>query len=383
MPSPLLWLNNLLIFIQVVALVPLLGQLASMTVILSVLTYYRRLSPARSFHILCYTVMAITVFNGTFRCTLGLIWCFHIDTGPGFCPNQNLVGLINVSIVIGLSFFIWCMPIPLLWKLKRASVLKRLALIATFCVGLIATIACASRFLVMNEAKKAKDPPWVSPWLFIIAQVEVCAGLIAASLPTLRPLWSRKPWSTSSGGGSLPGAKLKHMEERVDSGAGTKVLARAQAGWEVVSLTATWQGVQRYYHTRWGGRKRSIIEVMEIPGLGVLDQHLDNPFLHSTFAEERGIVAGNGVDTLTVASTAEGTLPYSSSGNSTRSLVPPPAEINHRRTSSGDSSRGGSTPIPPPPQQDATIREQEASEPGDVQPPESVETTPIAQSAAS
>ncbi|RPB26901.1 hypothetical protein L211DRAFT_847044 [Terfezia boudieri ATCC MYA-4762] len=261
----------------VIIAVPFVAQIGNMFVQLTLLTFYCRLAPYRVLHYICYFVMFLTAFMSIFRVTFSSILCFHIHPNDGLICNDNMT-LIVVHAVVGITtnFVAFMTPIPLLWMLKNVSVLKRLGLIVIFSVGLIAVAACLVKIFVFKEAIKAGDPSWGMARVAIICQVEVGAGLTCACLPMVRPLYLHTSWFSSTPRETPPVDVIPKVERRGGSGNGTALLRRARAGWEGKSLTATWNGVQRYYHTRCG-RKRSIIEVADLEGLGVLGSRLDFP----------------------------------------------------------------------------------------------------------
>lgn len=209
-----------------------------------------------------------------FRVTFSSILCFHIHPDDGLICHDNL-SLVIAHAVIGVTtnVVLFVLPIPLLWKLKTISVPRRLGLIAIFSVGLIAVGACLSKVFVVKNVMREKDPSWGMSWMAVICQVEVGAGLTCACLPMLRPLLLR---TSTTPKGAPPVDDMPKEPRGGGSGNGTAILRRAKAGWDGKSLTATWHGVQRYYHTRWG-RKRSIIEVADLEGLGVLGSQWDYP----------------------------------------------------------------------------------------------------------
>jgi len=212
-----------------------------------------------------------------FRVTFSSILCFRIHPNDGLICNDNATVIIaHATVGIATNVVIFVMPIPLLWGLKKVSMLKRLGLIVIFSVGLIAVGACISKIFVFKNVMKEGDPTWGMPWIAIVCQVEVGAGLTCACLPMVRPLFLYTSWFSHISKGTPPVDDIPKAEWSGGSGNGTALLRRAQAGWDGKSLTATWHGVQRYYHTRWG-RKRSIIEVADLEGLGVLGSHCDYP----------------------------------------------------------------------------------------------------------
>jgi len=266
-----------------------------MFVQLTLLTFYCRLATYRTFHYLCYLLMFLSAFMSVFRVIFSSIWCFRIHSDGLICKENQILMTVHAAVGISTNCLIFIMPIPMLWRLKNVSVPRRLGLIAIFSVGLIAVGACLSKAFVIKSVMKERDPTWGMPWIAIICEVELGAGLSCACLPMLRPLFLSTSWFSSTPKGPPPVDDIPKAEWRGDSGNGTALLRRAKAGWDGKSLTATWQGVQRYYHIRWG-RKRSIIEVADLEGLGVLGSHWDYPNLPGE-SGKTGYIVSNSSET--------------------------------------------------------------------------------------
>lgn len=250
------------------AALPMVTQIGTMSVQLSLLTFYRRLSPSHTFHNVCNIMMFVVCSLSTSTIVLSGVWCFH-EQPEGFCNISPVAGLLLLGLGVSTNLIIFCLPIPMLWRLKNVSVLKRLGLIFIFSVGLIAVVACIGRAFIYRKAAMSSDPTWELPWIAVVSQIELGAGLSCACAPMLRALFLKTATYNSRAAPRPVGDEHKGPREN-EFGTGTLFVRRARGNWDAGSLTATWQGVQRYYHTRWG-RKRSIIEVADLEGFGVLD----------------------------------------------------------------------------------------------------------------
>ncbi|KAF8428544.1 hypothetical protein EV426DRAFT_714033 [Tirmania nivea] len=254
-----------------------IAQFGSMFVQLTLLTFYCRISTCRAIHYLCYLIMFLAAAMTIFRAIFSGIMCFRIQPDAALmCKDNKTLNISHAVVGITTNFVILIVPIPMLWRLKSISVLRRLGLVVIFSVGLIAIVSCSGKFAIIKMVMKKRDPTWGMSWIAVICQIEVGAGVICACLPMVRPLFLKNSWFSSAPKGSPPMDEVPKAEWGGNSGNGAVFLKRAKAGWEGKSLTATWQGVQRYYHTRWG-RQRSIIEVADLEGLGVLGSLYDYP----------------------------------------------------------------------------------------------------------
>ena len=254
--------------------VPFVAQIGNMFVQLTLLTFYCRLAPIRVLHYICYFLMFLSALMSILRVTFSSILCFHIHPDDGLICHDNMTLIkIHAAMGIGTNVIIFIIPIPLLWGLKNVSVMRRLGLIFIFSVGLIAVGACLTKIFVFKMVMESGDPSWGMPWIAILCQIEVGAGITCTCLPMVRPLLLNTRLFSKR---TPPMGDAPKAEQGGGSGDGTTLLRRAKTGWEGKSLTTTWQGVHRYYHTRWG-RKRSIIEVADLEGVGVLSSHCEYP----------------------------------------------------------------------------------------------------------
>jgi len=76
------------------------------------------------------------------------------------------------------------LPIRIVSKLKL-PMRKKLGVIFIFLLGCFATVFAILKLAVIKRTYTSYDPNWYFIWILIFTQLELCIGLIAASLPAL------------------------------------------------------------------------------------------------------------------------------------------------------------------------------------------------------
>ncbi|KAI1822647.1 hypothetical protein F4861DRAFT_380846 [Xylaria intraflava] len=169
-----------------------LHPLAITSLKLSILALYRSIFPTRTFQHVLYLVTASVCIWCVVTVILGVLLCIPVEAlwdssiTPRYCISLNTLGLATTTINILTDFVILVMPIPPVLKLQTTAQRKRL-IILTFAVG---TSVCGARI--------ARIPFWIQPdspdvgWAKItsalLASTELAIGVLAASVPTYRPL---------------------------------------------------------------------------------------------------------------------------------------------------------------------------------------------------
>ncbi|RYP41490.1 hypothetical protein DL767_000995 [Monosporascus sp. MG133] len=150
---------------------------------LSILSLYARIFPSRRFRWYLWGIAAFMVawalqgsFVTVFQCT-PIEYGWNRELPGGRCINYGLSVLISGIANIITDFVILCAPIPLVLRLQVTPQKKRL-LIFTFALG---------GSLRLGEF----DGTWTGIPAAMINIVELMAGILAASIPTYRPLYRR------------------------------------------------------------------------------------------------------------------------------------------------------------------------------------------------
>jgi hypothetical protein len=142
-------------------------------------------------------------------------WSFEVFWG-GFegkyakqCYNPSYLWYFSATFNLFTDCVIWVLPIPFVLNLQSMPLRRRLELAGIFSIGIIAIAASAVRLWVLTE--------WLSSWekqgentsnLILWGQVEQHAGIIAASIPFLRPLFRKAMRPLRDQHSPSPAAKL-------------------------------------------------------------------------------------------------------------------------------------------------------------------------------
>jgi hypothetical protein len=112
---------------------------SAMFVKLSLLAFYLRLSPNKTFRITVYTMMAVSICFGVgsvlsagLQCIpTAMLWDINVK---GKCLDINLFYFANAALNIVTDTIIYCLPIPTLWKLQL-PVVQRIGLCVVLGLG--------------------------------------------------------------------------------------------------------------------------------------------------------------------------------------------------------------------------------------------------------
>ncbi|OAG36316.1 hypothetical protein AYO21_09481 [Fonsecaea monophora] len=120
-------------------------------------------------------------------------WNFGLRaTGQAKCFSNNTftnIGIFNSSVNIATDVLFALLPIPVVWKLQ-ANLRTKLTLCFVLGLGLF---ACASSIIkTVKQAHALEDPDWTfHDSFFMWNNIEFNIGILAASLPSLRPLFAK------------------------------------------------------------------------------------------------------------------------------------------------------------------------------------------------
>ncbi|KAF2245034.1 hypothetical protein BU26DRAFT_434462 [Trematosphaeria pertusa] len=118
--------------------------------------------------------------------------CIPVDSLWGASPNRYCINyplLIKICGVINIltDVAILALPMPSLLKLNLSASRKRLLMI-TFSIGGIACVGAIVRLFYVDKIGNSYDATWDYGIPALVANVELCVGVLAANLPTYRPL---------------------------------------------------------------------------------------------------------------------------------------------------------------------------------------------------
>jgi hypothetical protein len=110
----------------------------------------------------------------------GTAKCFSGDT-------FDAIGLFNGIVNISTDFILALAPVPLIWKLQM-PLRTRLSLVVILSLGIFAAVAGIIRQL--SSSQFGVPEPYIYDTYSIWNFIELDMGIIAASLPALKPLFS-------------------------------------------------------------------------------------------------------------------------------------------------------------------------------------------------
>ncbi|KAF2748639.1 hypothetical protein M011DRAFT_332907 [Sporormia fimetaria CBS 119925] len=178
---------------------------------LSILFFYRTFASSVKLRRFIYGTMAILILY-TFGATLASFFqcenpsdswsvTFYIgqfdrmkdkSKAKPKCYNPTKLWVATAAVNLFSDVVILLLPIPTLLSL-RVPINKRLALIGIFSIGIMAIVASCVRMWVMALwGESAQNSAQFGPDLLLWGQVETNSGIISASIPFLRLIFSRR-----------------------------------------------------------------------------------------------------------------------------------------------------------------------------------------------
>ncbi|KAI4100346.1 MAG: hypothetical protein LQ339_005519 [Xanthoria mediterranea] len=163
---------------------------------LSILFFYNRLFPYRTFYMVSLITGIVSILWWVGLMLTAFLHCrpfsYNWDRSipNGHCVNDNLVGYTITSINIVGDLVVLILPIPWLWGMNMA-VPKRMAVVGLFVLGSFVCIAGIIRLPFLAELQ-VSDATYTSINVGVWVTVECNIGILSACLPILRPLFSSK-----------------------------------------------------------------------------------------------------------------------------------------------------------------------------------------------
>jgi hypothetical protein len=174
---------------------------------ISILLFYNYVTSVhKSFHRIVKSLMSIVVmsslgmiFAAVFSCTppsdawsFDVFWDGYLGIHSAKCYNPIILWYFSAGFNLLTDCIIWILPIPFVLNLQSMSHRRRIELAGIFSIGIVAITASAVRLWVVtawassfeNQAVNANN-------LLIWTQVEQHAGIVAASIPFLRPIFRK------------------------------------------------------------------------------------------------------------------------------------------------------------------------------------------------
>ncbi|KAF2683883.1 hypothetical protein K458DRAFT_389804 [Lentithecium fluviatile CBS 122367] len=216
---------------------------------MSILMIYLRLAVNKTFERLCkgtiYLLAAyqfIVIIIVPAQCTpLSKLWDFT-GTVPGHCINTNVFYYITSTFHIIIDIWILLLPYKLILSIPR-PLRERLGVYAVFGLGVLGTICAIVRFNYLVAVTKSMDPFYDSIAINIWSVIEVNVGILCASLPTLRPLFSQAQRNRTREALNLGPRKSERSSKSIKS---SKRGALIQTKEMFITITAgTWKGGEK------------------------------------------------------------------------------------------------------------------------------------------
>ncbi|KAF8461228.1 hypothetical protein BDZ91DRAFT_798210 [Kalaharituber pfeilii] len=157
----------------------------------SILAFYLRLSFCRKLRITIYFLSGFIAISAISRVAVGLYRCLprsrHPRSRKSSCIAAPEMWYAITAISIATDLIVWWLPIPLLWKLNVRGH-KRVGVIATLSIGLLACIFSMIKMSVIQDVSSGGDESWHFAMLFVYEQLEAGMGIFCACMPPICPL---------------------------------------------------------------------------------------------------------------------------------------------------------------------------------------------------
>ncbi|ERF73312.1 hypothetical protein EPUS_03145 [Endocarpon pusillum Z07020] len=169
------------------------------------LRYLRLLAYILGIFSICWAIMVVLVC--AFQCRpLALIWDKTVD---GTCINAPLFFILGSAPNVITDFMVLALPMPAVWRLQTTT-MQKISLTGIFLLGSLTCVISLVRFVQLIQNDDNQDVTWALGYVSIWSTAEPCLGIVAACLPTMRPLVRKFasswlggfPSSNSKGGGS-------------------------------------------------------------------------------------------------------------------------------------------------------------------------------------
>ena len=165
----------------------------------SFVLFYRRLSRDRKYN---YWVWGLIGFNvvlcismslpAAFSCRPIAAWWDAMIPGAK-CIDQNKLFIVNAALNVAVDFATLILPLPMVWR-AQMPIKKRIVVISLFCLGgfvCIASIIRITKLFGPSAQGPNADGTLAAVESHTWSMVELYAGIIAACIPTLKPLFTK------------------------------------------------------------------------------------------------------------------------------------------------------------------------------------------------
>ncbi|KAK2008250.1 hypothetical protein LZ32DRAFT_631731 [Colletotrichum eremochloae] len=166
----------------------------------SFLLQYRRIFVSRTVRRICLCAMVYVATWACVQATLLGLSClpisFIVPRTAGFCLNTLPIWYFSSAMSLATDLAIFCIPLRSVLQLQLPRK-QKVMLFGIFCLGFGVCIISMYRMFTLREAVYSDDPPWENIGAAIWSVIELNTSIIAASLPTIRPLLAK--WMPHAG----------------------------------------------------------------------------------------------------------------------------------------------------------------------------------------
>ncbi|KAK1982327.1 CFEM domain-containing protein [Colletotrichum cereale] len=166
---------------------------------ISVLFFYLRIFPNKSFRYATYATMSYIALSTTILLFMQIFQCIPFsynwdgwkdDFGPHHCLNINVLAFVAGGLSISHDVIILFLPIPLLWHLNM-GLRSKVGILLMFSLGIFIIITSCVRLRYITLFTRSLNPTWDFTDPLIWSGVEVSVSMIIVCLPAMRVLLKR------------------------------------------------------------------------------------------------------------------------------------------------------------------------------------------------
>ncbi|GJD01523.1 CFEM domain-containing protein [Colletotrichum higginsianum] len=166
---------------------------------ISVLFFYLRIFPNKSFRRATYAAMTYIGLSTTIMLFMQIFQCIPFsfnwdgwkgDFGPHHCLNINVLAFVAGGLSISHDIIILFLPVPLLWHLNM-GLRSKIGIFIMFSLGIFILITSCVRLQYIALFTRSLNPTWDFTDPLIWSGIEVSVSMIVVCLPATRVLWKR------------------------------------------------------------------------------------------------------------------------------------------------------------------------------------------------
>ncbi|KAJ0302173.1 hypothetical protein COL516b_007224 [Colletotrichum fioriniae] len=166
---------------------------------ISVLFFYLRIFPNKSFRWATYATMTYIIISTTVVLLMQIFQCIPFefnwvgwkgDFGPHHCLDINALAFVAGGLSISHDLIILALPLPLLWHLNTSK-RSKIGILFMFSLGIFVLITSCIRLRYIVSFTQSLNPTWDFTDPLIWSGLEASVSMIVVCLPALRILLKR------------------------------------------------------------------------------------------------------------------------------------------------------------------------------------------------